>query len=78
MTSPDPVGKRLVSLPHHVPKMESLSQKLDDMRKNMGDSVRYNNKNINYEYISMKNIFMLTNQVKFMRYQLLSSLKSKF
>jgi hypothetical protein len=28
------------ALPHHIPKMEGLSSKLDDIRKNLGDGVR--------------------------------------
>ncbi len=28
------------ALPHHLPKLDRLSNKLDDIRRNMGDSVR--------------------------------------
>ena len=32
-------GRRDVSLPHHVPKIESLSNKIDELRKTMGNEV---------------------------------------
>lgn len=32
-------GARLTALPHHVPKMDSLASKLEDIRKNLGDEV---------------------------------------
>lgn len=34
-------GRLRQALPHHLPKMESLGAKLDDIRKNMGDTVRF-------------------------------------
>lgn len=38
----DPISLRpRQALPHHLPKLDSLSHKLDDIRKNMGDSVSY-------------------------------------
>ena len=32
-------GGRLNALPHHVPKMEGLASKMEDIRRNMGDEV---------------------------------------
>ncbi len=29
------------ALPHHIPKMDSLANKMDDIRKNVGDEVSY-------------------------------------
>lgn len=34
-------NRPLQSLPHHVPKVESLSKRLDEIRKNMGEEVAY-------------------------------------
>jgi hypothetical protein len=36
-----PLGGPRQALPHHIPKMESLGSKLDDIRRNMGDEVRF-------------------------------------
>ena len=32
-------GGRINALPHHIPKMDNLSSKMEDIRKNMGDEV---------------------------------------
>jgi hypothetical protein len=32
---------RTTALPHHIPKLESLSKKMDEIRKNIGDEVFY-------------------------------------
>lgn len=37
----DPLLRPRQALPHHLPKMNSLSHKLDDIRKNLGDTVSY-------------------------------------
>jgi hypothetical protein len=37
--SPLQPRRTMQSLPHHVPKLDSLSKKLDDIRKNMGEEV---------------------------------------
>lgn len=34
-------NRRLSALPHHIPKNDGLSKRLDDIRKTMGDEVRY-------------------------------------
>lgn len=33
-------GRPLQALPHHIPKMDSLSNRMDDIRRNMGEEVR--------------------------------------
>lgn len=48
----DPLLRPKQSLPHHLPKMNSLSHKLDDIKKSLGDTVRF-------EYVGYMFLFLL-------------------